>query len=426
MNKISIITVTYNAKSVIENTILSVINQSYKNFEYIVIDGASSDGTTQIIKKYSQYIHQWISEKDNGLYDAMNKGIEMSTGDWIFFINAGDYFTSTEVLKNIFENENHENIDVLYGNAIERKNGTDIKRGGKIISSKIPPEYRHGASFVRSSVHKKYKFDLSKTKILNYALDYQCIYSIYKSGCIFKKINADVIIYDSEGISNHPIKNKWYRTLIQNDCKKDIQFYYNLTTNIIISTFRKIPLLKNTILSIYWFFTDYILNHVFFHIPLWYIRKLYLILCGSKIRHRSQIDLNCTILEPKNLTIGNFVHINRKCLLDARGGLQIGNNVSISQQVSIVTGSHDLNSPDFTYIKEPIFIDEYVWIGINSTILGGVKIGKGAVICAGSVVTKDVEEYSIVAGIPAKKIGNRNKDLKYKPLNGIYYWPMFT
>ena len=104
MNKplISIITVTFNAEKVLEETILSVIDQKYANIEHIIIDGGSTDGTLDIIRKYDSHISFWISEPDNGLYDAMNKGIKVAKGDWLNFLNAGDNYSSMDVLKDLF------------------------------------------------------------------------------------------------------------------------------------------------------------------------------------------------------------------------------------------------------------------------------------------------------------------------------------
>ena len=114
-SKITIITVSYNAATSIEPTILSVINQTYPNIEYIVIDGGSNDGTVDIIKKYQNKISYWVSEPDKGIYDAMNKGIRMATGDWINFMNAGDTFFCDTSLNLLFIPEPESDIDIIYG-----------------------------------------------------------------------------------------------------------------------------------------------------------------------------------------------------------------------------------------------------------------------------------------------------------------------
>jgi len=98
---ISIITIVFNNEKNLENTILSILGQTYDNVEYIIIDGGSSDGTLDIINKYEAQIDYWVSEKDKGIYDAMNKGASLSSGDWINFMNAGDSFYSASVLENI-------------------------------------------------------------------------------------------------------------------------------------------------------------------------------------------------------------------------------------------------------------------------------------------------------------------------------------
>ena len=100
--KISIITVCFNAVGVIEKTILSVISQTYNDVEYIIIDGGSTDGTLDIVKKYENYIAYWISEPDSGIYNAMNKGVKHATGLYCNFMNAGDFFINEKVLENIF------------------------------------------------------------------------------------------------------------------------------------------------------------------------------------------------------------------------------------------------------------------------------------------------------------------------------------
>jgi len=112
--KISIITVVFNAESLIEKTIHSVINQSYKNIEFIIIDGASNDNTLIIIDKYRTAIQQLISEKDRGIYDAMNKGLKTASGEYVLFLNAGDELYERNTLELIFAN--NRTADIYYGN----------------------------------------------------------------------------------------------------------------------------------------------------------------------------------------------------------------------------------------------------------------------------------------------------------------------
>ena len=127
---VSVITVVFNNKQYIENTIHSVINQTYKNIEYIIIDGGSTDGTMEIVKKYKNSIDYIISEKDNGIYDAMNKGIKLASGKWINFLNSGDTFNNKKVIEKISFNK-FWNHTIIYGNAKifnEKKKYLKIKK----------------------------------------------------------------------------------------------------------------------------------------------------------------------------------------------------------------------------------------------------------------------------------------------------------
>lgn len=115
---ISVVTVCYNAADTIEKTMLSVLNQTYHDIEYIIIDGGSTDGTVEIIRKYADRIAYWVSEPDKGIYDAMNKGIKVATGEWINFMNAGDEFVDANVLDKLFFAKTVANVDVIYGNTL--------------------------------------------------------------------------------------------------------------------------------------------------------------------------------------------------------------------------------------------------------------------------------------------------------------------
>ncbi len=114
---ISIITVTYNADAVLEPTIQSILHQSFTDYEYIIIDGQSTDETLAIIRRYAHHLSYWISEPDQGLYDAMNKGLRVARGKYMWFMNAGDKIYDADTLKNLFETC-PENADVYYGDAL--------------------------------------------------------------------------------------------------------------------------------------------------------------------------------------------------------------------------------------------------------------------------------------------------------------------
>ena len=119
--RVSVITVCYNAVSAIQRTILSVLSQTYENIEYIIIDGKSTDGTLAIIKKYESRIAFWLSEPDNGIYDAMNKAIDKATGEWVLFMNADDEFVDNKVVERFaFVAKTHKKYAAYYGDTILR------------------------------------------------------------------------------------------------------------------------------------------------------------------------------------------------------------------------------------------------------------------------------------------------------------------
>ena len=411
-NKISVITVVYNDVANIRATMESYFSQTWDNKEYIVIDGGSTDGTADIIREYSDRLAFWCSEKDEGMYDAMNKGIEHSSGDWINILNSGDLYVEKTSLENVIKSIDTNNTDVIYGNSIEIDNifRKQIIASENTNNLEYYPIYRHGASLIRAEIQKSNKFDLTKQKQLGYSLDWNMIFNVYKAGYTFKKVDVYIEAYKKDGTSNHPIKNLWYNYLITSSMKFNMKKFIFMLKMIIFTYFKNSRLYT----WIKAFLFEVIANDLLSITPFWTIRKAYLKIIGLGIGKGSFIMKKNYFINPNLVIIGEYTHINRGGIIDGRGGITIGNNVSISHNVNIMTGSHSINSETFQGIFKPITIKDFVWIGIGATILQGVTIGEGAVICAGAVVINDVEAFSVVGGIPAKKIKERNRILKYK------------
>lgn len=214
--KLSVITICYNARDEIERTLLSVINQSFKDFEYIIIDGGSTDGTMDIVRKYSDKINIIVSESDKGIYDAMNKGIKLAHGTWLNMMNAGDKFASDHVLSDVFKDEIKENISFLYSD-----NYIDCK------SSKMKLSYNnheimrvnHQSSIYRKSLHQEHGYYAVTKKIIVSDL----LFFLQVPRDAYKKVDCVISINQPGGVSS----GKW--CLQQALCAKvvfrDYSFY---------------------------------------------------------------------------------------------------------------------------------------------------------------------------------------------------------
>ena len=208
--KFSIITVTYNAEKVLEDTIQSVIFQTYRNVEYIIVDGASKDHTLDIVNKYHNRINKVISEPDKGLYDAMNKGIQLATGDYLCFLNAGDKFHDSETLQKIVHTlKGQELPDVIYGEtAIVDEEGHFLHM--RRLSA---PAHLNWKSFKQGMLVCHQAFFVNRELAINHLYDLQyrfsadfdwCIRIMKKAKCLHNT-RLTLIDYLNEGMTtkNH-------------------------------------------------------------------------------------------------------------------------------------------------------------------------------------------------------------------------------
>lgn len=163
------------------------------------------------------------------------------------------------------------------------------------------------------------------------------------------------------------------------------------------------------------------INRFVVFIPCWYLRRLLLKLFGLKIGNGSRIAIGTIIISPESISIGNRTYINEFCHLDGRGGLEIGNDVSISIYTKIITASHYANSSSFEYYDQKTMIHNNVWIGCGAIVLNGSTLREGSVIGAGSVFKGNTESNKIYVGNPAKLLKDRNLSESYK----LDYKPFF-
>jgi acetyltransferase-like isoleucine patch superfamily enzyme len=167
----------------------------------------------------------------------------------------------------------------------------------------------------------------------------------------------------------------------------------------------------NTVILEFWLFILRLVGLV----PIHFVRKFFYILSGVNMPLDSTIHIGANFFNPSRITIGHNTLIGDHCFLDGRAPLSIGDHVDIASQVLIYNDEHDINSPDFGNAFGPVTIGDYVFIGPRAIILPNVTIGRGAIIAAGAVVSKNIPEFEIWGGVPAKKISDRtNKNPKYR------------
>ena len=189
---VTIITVCRNHAQELERTIRSVESQTWQEREYLVIDGASTDDTLDVIKAHEASITRWVSEPDQGIYDAMNKGVKMAQGEWVIFMNAGDTFAGDDTLQRVFGSP--QDADVIYG---------DVIKGELVKKAEAPRNahrmfYCHQSAFVRTRCLREFPFDIRHRM----SADFKQVKQLYLSGKTFLQLDFPVANFDTQGVSN--------------------------------------------------------------------------------------------------------------------------------------------------------------------------------------------------------------------------------
>lgn len=219
---VSVITVSKNTEGTIRKTIESVVNQNFCDFEFIIVDGLSNDGTMGIVKSYDTIFrnkgikYTYVSEKDAGIYYAMNKGIDMARGEWVLFLNANDSLFSNDTLSEVFGKRYGDDVQCIYGNTINTIGDSKYVKKSfdmDVIYYKAP--FIHQALFSKRDVLSKYKFNTE----YKYSADYDQFVRMFVDGIRFLRIDTIISNYDMTGVSqtsDKEIAEEWKRIQKEN------------------------------------------------------------------------------------------------------------------------------------------------------------------------------------------------------------------
>ena len=226
--KLSIITVNYNDAIGLERTIISVISQTFRDFEFIIIDGGSTDNSVDVIMKYEEHIDYWVSEHDGGIYPGMNKGLRKAKGEYVNFMNGGDCFYSPDVLTQIFSLE--VDTDIITGTHVGSPH-PNIGKDGITLYTLCTGAVDHQASFIKRELALKHPYD-EKYKIVS---DWKFfIEALILDNCSFYYTNIPVVDVDTHGISNTNISlnNQERESVLKDLFPKRVLEDYELMTSI--------------------------------------------------------------------------------------------------------------------------------------------------------------------------------------------------
>lgn len=428
---ISVITVTLNNFEGLKRTILSVNEQCSGDIEHIVIDGGSSDGTYEFLNSNVCSHIRFLSEPDNGVFDAMNKGLLLAKGAYVLFLNSGDVLEDSSVIESVMPilQQGH---DIICGQVKTTLNGDVL--GLADLGEWLP----HQGAFIRRELHLKYFFDV-RQKIFG-DLD---IWMRLQKDNLYKphRILLTVACMEMDGLGNHPrflgkrlkdkmrlnVKHKkWMRLLSDTIILMSGWIAYKIGGE---SSYKKNQLFSrllrkcysrpweclNRVFKVLYSLVFWPIQSIIYKKIGWYtfvhptvsIRNYNTTMFGSRCVINRNVTLWCS-----ELSIGDRSQLNPN--VTVYGKVNIGRFVMVAPGVMIAGGNHcfdniDIPMIDQGSISKGVVIEDDVWVGANVVILDGVCIACGAIVAAGSVVTHDVPSYAIVQGVPARIVRYRKK-----------------
>jgi acetyltransferase-like isoleucine patch superfamily enzyme len=397
---LSLVLILEEKTSLVFGHLVENILMAEEKLELIVV--GAKDSVATVFSTIDKVKYNLIEDEVNDFGFNLKQAIDLSTGKYIYVLPSSLQFYERESIKDLLDYLSITEFDVLYcRQKIRLPDGALVDKVSLYDTNRplegIPPLF--GEIIVNRNFILKENFPIGYDK--NYLFDYDLLVRFCKNETNIKFYDIPVTVTDDNfKKSNFFLEKRWNVLRVHKKITPGVTFLY-------LKTFLLISLSNSPLLGLY---TYWVKKIPFYSIRHFYYKKVIKIKLGKQ----SSIHLNCFIYG-RNIEIGNGCVINRECFLDGRGKLKIGDFTSISPHVHIITGDHDINSKNFAFRSKDIIIGNFVWIGSRATILPGVVIGEGAIVCAGALVTKDVAPYTMVGGVPAKFIKDRSKDLDYNP-----------
>ena len=420
--EVTIIVATYNSSATIERCLRSLLEQKSVVYKLVLIDGGSSDNTLDLAKNVA-VPDVCISEKDRGIADAWNKGLAYVEGEFVLFLNSDDELTDG-YLSNRVEHLKQYPDSISYSDTLyykDEKSYPELKTA-QFNEKKIKLGFGfiHTSCLFPATLFDDFRFDLN----IKIAIDIDQLLHAHGKSYQFVKAPGHNKMYAGgisdkywlEGSLEYISLLKKHNLIQAKEAARLVKFAKIRALMRKLKLFDGIKILKKQA----WYALLMLanaFNNLLFSWPQSFIHKA----CRWRIDSSAKLAGHIKVFAFGKLKIGANTMINKGVYLDNRFPLNIGANVNIAHNVKIYTLGHSPNSICFESVGAEVNVQDYVVIFANALVMPGVTIGKGAVVHAGSVVTKSIEDYAIVGGNPAKVVGYRSKDLNYSPVNP-YLW----
>lgn len=412
--KISVVTASFNALEGLRRTAASLAVQTNRNFEWIVVDGGSKDGTREFIEGLGAQVSRFVCEPDQGIHDAWNKAIRLATGDFVAFLNADDaYHPETLDLAARACARNPDAIVV---------GETKLVRDGEIVRTyraRIVRNFKMGLGFPHPSTFMPRRMfeQYGPFRSRRISMDTDFLLRPLQDG-VKVKVASFAVYMAFGGISTtRPVSafREYQSVLIEHGLQSPAggNLYTLLYASVhgarsVFSALGGRYLARNArhvaVLG---------MNLLLRLVCVDPLRRLLFQALGINVAPSSWISPTATFYGVGNLAVDAHSVINRGCLLDNRGRITIGKGVSIAHGCSILTAGHDIDAPYFDYFESPVLVGDHAVLFAKAMLMPGARIGEGAVILSNAVVSGEVPSFTVYGGVPARFIRERNRNLDY-------------